>query len=353
MKEIGIQEIKDKDSIIKNPEFKPVDIIGKGFVHGNQIMQQIPSIMAGKVMADSYILKFPTGLQGALLQLKQGGCSTSVIGENGKILGTASLFSLQPQAVLLSAFSFFSVITGQFFLCRINRQLEEINKKLKEILDFLYNEKLCELQAEINFAKYAWENYRYIMQSESERTATIANLQKVRNIAYKDFLFFTQMLESKLKSVSVKKASGVKELYAEYYKIQENYQYSIELYCISSVMEILYAQNFDEAFLENIKGNIEDVLRKGSGFLHEEYGKISNIIDGCKGLDKGGKIEIENGCFIRGTKEFMLQDLRKEHKIKEKPYIQIIEEIRDNYNKPCEIAWCDNRLYKKEGAHCL
>ena len=56
-------------------------------------------------------------------------------------VGSASFLPLTGQAIFLSVFTTMSVASGQYFLAKINSQLDVIQRRLGEILDFLYGDK--------------------------------------------------------------------------------------------------------------------------------------------------------------------------------------------------------------------
>lgn len=51
-------------------------------------------------------------------------------GENGRFVGSASLYSMEVQAIVLSAFNVISIVSGQYFLSQINKELIVINQNI-------------------------------------------------------------------------------------------------------------------------------------------------------------------------------------------------------------------------------
>lgn len=112
-----------------------------------ELLQHIPTVAVAGTMAGAYTVSFPKGLPHTLMKLRQGGFGSSIM-ENGKIVGTASLNPMTVQATVLGVFTIMSIATGQFFLTQINKELYMINRKLDDILKFLYEEKKAELLSE-------------------------------------------------------------------------------------------------------------------------------------------------------------------------------------------------------------
>ena len=51
-------------------------------------------------------------------------------GENGRFVGSASLYYMEVQAIVSSAFNVMSIVSGQYFLSQINKELRVINQNI-------------------------------------------------------------------------------------------------------------------------------------------------------------------------------------------------------------------------------
>lgn len=336
----------DREQIQDNPKYEKIDLKGKT-EQVNMLLQQIPNFVAAETLSKAFVLKIPNGLQGELMRLKQGGYS-SLLHFNGKINGTASLYPVNMQAVCLSAFSALSVVTGQFFLARIHKELKEINGKLTEVLDFLYNEKLCELEAEFAFLYYAYDNYFAIMDSEIEKSATLSNIQAAKTVAYKNILFFRRKICTLFNQPISKKKSVTENMYVDYLSARENFSYSLNLYCISSVLEVFYAQNFTKDYVEWIQQDIEKIISDNQEVLNNSQGKMECYINACKGLDEKIFVASDNGVWST-EKEVKLKELDEKTKMLNpgnlKKYVEMLGNIQKKYNADLEIGWCDGQVY--------
>ena len=122
--------VSNYEKLLLSPEQK---------MHISELVQHLPNMVAAGSMANAYTISFPKGLPHTLMKLSQakgGGYTTSIM-KNGKIAGQASLFQMTGQAAVLGAFTAMSIVTGQYFLAQINRELRTISKKMDEILSFL------------------------------------------------------------------------------------------------------------------------------------------------------------------------------------------------------------------------
>ena len=215
------------------------------------LVQQMPVAAAAGTIAKAYTVSFPIGLPHTLTALKQGGVG-SMIQMNGKFVGSASFYELTTQGAVLGAFSAMSVVTGQYFLSQINSELNMMNLKVDKILEFLYGEKKAELMAEVSFVQYAYQNFASIMTHDQQRMATIISLQEAKKVAMKDIEFYMGDLESTV-NTDAKKYSDFDQLANKAYQIRDSLTLSMQLYIMSSMLELHYAENYDAAYLDNLK----------------------------------------------------------------------------------------------------
>ena len=256
-------------------QFHKLETTPEQMARVNVLLGYVPSTLASGTLANAYIAKFPEGLPHALTQLKQGGYG-SMLRENGKFIGTASFYPLQPQAIALGAFTAMSAVTGQYFMAQINSQLKIVNTKMDKIIDFLYGDKKAELLSEINFVQYAYQNYSAIMSHEAQRLATIVSLQEAKNIAMKDIEFYIYDLDSKLKNPP-KSLSDLEALYNEAQQIKSSLEASIQLYVTSSIMEVHYAQNYDVPYLKSLKDTVSWYIDKCEKRILSSFGTLNGF----------------------------------------------------------------------------
>ena len=226
-------------------------------IHLSAAYQHFPSMVAAGTMAQAYIARFPEGLPHTLTALKQGGFGSMIQGKQG-FVGSASFLPLTGQAIFLSVFTTMSVASGQYFLAKINSQLDVIQRRLGEILDFLYGDKKAELMSEISFTKYAFENYASIMAHEAQRAATITSLQSAKKVAMNDIEFYIHDLSSTVES----QEKDLEKVLDKTEQIRDSLHLSLALYAMSSLMEVYYAQNFDSSFLQYVQQEVEGYIEK-------------------------------------------------------------------------------------------
>ncbi len=245
----------------------------------NALLGELPSLTAGATLAKAYVATFPDGLPHTLMQLHQGGVS-SYYQVDSKFAGTASLYSTSAQAACLGAFTAMSVASGQYFLAEINSKLNVMQLSLDKILEFLYGDKRAELMSEINFARFAYQNYGSIMEHGQQRMATIAGLQNGRKIAIKDIEFYLSDLSS---TVSTKDGSDISITVTKAIQIKECLDLSMQLYVMSNLLEVFYSQNHDKRFLQYIEDDVATYVTKCDKRMLTNFSKLQQSLTEYKG----------------------------------------------------------------------
>jgi hypothetical protein len=242
-------EITDIDN---KSNFQKLKLTSSQKIQMSGLLENIPAITATTSMSKAYILKLPEGLADSChpMRYATGGIGTPIQDESGSIVAHASLQELSKQAVIMGAFTAMSVASGQYFLAQINSELKTMNQSIDKILEFLYGDKRAELISEVSFVKSAYQNYSSIMEHEQQRFATIVSLQEAKKIAIKDIEFYMSDLDS---TVSSKNGSDIATLIDKAFQIKDCLELSIQLYAMSSLLEIYYSQNYDADFIANVE----------------------------------------------------------------------------------------------------
>lgn len=260
--------------------FKKLELGTAQKIHLSAFAQNILPAIATGTVANAYIVKFPEGLPHTLTALNQGGVG-SMIRENGKFVGSASFYAMSAQAALMGAFTAMSVASGQYFLSQINNEMRMMNMKLDEILEFLYGEKKAELMAEMSFIRYAYENYVSIISHEQQRIATITSLQEAKKVAMKDIEFYINDLE-KTVSYKPKDYSELEARTEKSFLIKESLELSQQLFVMSSMMEVYFAQNQDTEYLKSVEKDMLAYIDKCDKRMLGSFSTLKGMINGYK-----------------------------------------------------------------------
>lgn len=269
-----------KKDIESDNQYKKMELDITQKMQLNALLQHVPSAIAAGQLANAYTITFPKGLPHTLMKLKTGGFATPVIGTEGNILGMASLYPVLAEAALLGTFTALSVVTGQFFLSRINKELTKINQKLDQIVEFLYGEKKAELMSEVSFTKYAYENYASIMLHEEQRVATIFSLQQAEKVAVKDIEFYLNDLDRKVGS-----KEKICERSRDALQMKECLDLSIQLYVLSRLLEMWYAQNQEQKYVKFLQETMLEYIEKIEKHILKRFTALQTAISDIKKPD--------------------------------------------------------------------
>ncbi len=245
------------------------------------MLQQVPMAAASGTMAQAYTVSFPDGLPHVLTELKQDGFG-SMIRQDGKFVGSASFHEMSTQAAVMGTFTAMSVATGQYFMAQINNELSLINRKMDNILEFLYGDKKAELLSEISFVKYAHQNFASIMAHEPQRIATISSLQGAKKIAMKDIEFYLEDLDRAAGDVA-KSYEDLDELLNKAFQIKDSLELSMQLYVMSSLVEVFYSQNMDKDYLQYLEDDMCLYINKCDKRILTSFSQLKGRISDYKG----------------------------------------------------------------------
>lgn len=250
----------------------------------NALAAQLPALAGMDILSSSMVLSFPEGVPGTLMKLRgmEAYTTTLVDPDTGKITGTARLEamkSISPQAVALGVFSAMSVASGQYFLSKINSSLTQISLGLDKILEFLYGDKRAELLSEVSFIRFAYENYISIMEHSEQRTATLISLQNAKKVAVKDIEFYLSDLSSIIKD---RKSSDISTTVPKMVKTKECLDLSLQLYTMSNLLEVYYAQNYDKNYISFVENEASEYISRCEKKLLGHFGQLQRVLADAK-----------------------------------------------------------------------
>lgn len=340
MKLDGNFEIKPVDEKIdfENRErFQKLTLTGEQKSRINAMLQYIPAAMSSASMGQAYIVKFPEGVVGTLTKLKQGGFGSMIKGTDGQFVGSASLYQLSEQAAFLGGFTAMSCVTGQYFLSEINNKLRMIKMNLDKILEFLYGDKKAELLSEISFAKYAYQNYNSIMACDQQRVATITSLQEAKKVAIKDIEFYMVDLDM---AVNTKENNDIKMWVDRALQIKDSLDLSMQLYIMSSLLEVYYSENYDSGYLQYLEKEITAYLEKCEKRMISSFSALSMRISEYKGKP-WEKVDTQE---YKQKVDILLESL---HNNEEAPMKDIVHSALEKISQEEEYYVHDGEVYLK------
>lgn len=185
-------------------------------------------------------------------------------------MGHGAYNPLGPQGAAFLTFQAISFVTSQYFLAEIAKNMKMMNQKLTDILDFLYGDKKAELLSEISFIKYAYTNYQSIAGHPAQQAATIASLQESYKVAMKDIEFYMEDLRKVVQNAGGNLAKSVEQAIG----IKDSLELSMQLYGFSQILEVVYAQNYDPAYLQSITDMMHGYFNKCEKRMLSEFSSL-------------------------------------------------------------------------------
>lgn len=252
--------------------------------------QQLPAIAGIASYGNMYTVTFPDGLPHTLSQFKDGSGFFGDIRnpENGRFMGKAVLNPVDSGYIALaSAMTVMSIVTSQYYLSEINNKLNYIQKGVDNILDFLHVDKRAELLSEYTFIKYAQDNFTSIMNHPHQRQATLCAIQDAKKVAMKDLEFYLDQLEK-----LVNNEKDIVKLVNSMLNWKSCLDISKQLFAMSSIMEMFYAQNMDKSYVSYIEKELRLYLNRTDKHILQSFAKRVN--DVLESKNKSIDSEIKN-----------------------------------------------------------
>lgn len=325
--------------------FKKID--NRMATHVSGLMQYLPQIEAGKALKGTYRVEFPEGISGVLTQHGNGVLSAIKDPETGKFVGQAT-FVQNPTStpIILGVFTGLSIVTSQYFLAQINNNLEEVQKKLDQVLDFLYSDKDCEIYAELQSVRTIYMNYPTIMKADEQRTASISTVQHAKVVAERNIQFYYRDMNRRIMAelegpgmplpdlINMLNDEKTKNLANSLMDDLNSYNQAINLYCICSILEIVLSQNFEESYLDFVEDDLSSHFKAHNIIIGKLDGKLAALAS-------------KKGVFKLNPVLKDVQDLLGEGS-PEKKYKDVIGQIRSSYNSKTEFRILeDGSIYQK------
>ena len=287
-----IKQMNDSGDITLTPinlnldddsHYRSVGLTEEQQINLSGLMNNLPLIGGMVEISNAYKITFPQGLPHTLMKLRNGGYTTQIV-ENGRILGTASLSPMIMETFVFGAFTAMSIASGQYFLSLITKELRQINKKIDDILNFLYGDKQSELLSELRFIQDVISNYSYIMPLDIHRISTSFSIQESVKVATKDMDFYLTDFEKKVDDAQTMKDFDKLQYFIknDIDKIKNNLELSEELFLMSKVMEVYYTQNFDKNYIDYVANSIKTYIQNINDKLLSHNGKLEVIVTKAK-----------------------------------------------------------------------
>lgn len=360
----------------KKPEKKGTKIPFEKFANlgiGVAIVETLSkTIKHNKIIASGlYRVDFPQGTH--LSSFKNGSGFLGMVRDNktNKVVKQAVINPSEIQKVPIDP----TAIAMMAMLANMEKKLADIQELQKEMMQFLEQKEKSEQRGNLIFLQDIYENYKFNTDNDKYKQNNHVKVLDIKQTAEQKIDFYKTQIKTKLeKNELIHWDANVASQEKKLKNDLGEYQLALYTYAFSSLMDIVFLENFDEDFLKKIKEKIKeykfeyqsiyteifnyiekesdssveqlglDVASKASkglgGLLEKTFIGDKTGID--KTLTKTGK-DIDDFKHKRtDTKTFELIE-NKESKVG--PFIENIERINAVYNKPVVIAFDKDNVY--------
>lgn len=382
LRKLGIEiKIDNLKVDIKKEGYKKISL--EQLAMFDSVMKTIPTLLHHEATKEAYSVIFDKGLgvlQKASIEYP-GYFRGNIVefGTNNKIKGQALIKPLEKNFQLISAtFTVMSIITGQYYLHNINKEMKNINKKLNEIQDFLSEDKKSILLSEEEFLNSTQDNLEFILSDNVYRSSTLVTIQKISIDSLAGLKFYCNQINQVKIDKEKDKIEEIIQKIKELGSLISNYLYSIYLFSFSLFLETILSQNTEEKYFDHMKDKIEKVcieyqknsavwLKKWNELVKKSKAFSENII--LKYLKTSnvpktlifGLWDIPITILAKNLSEKDIKSKKdsqsKVIKLLEKNFFKSIDLVKNNqknielynaiYNKPVKILKQDGEMYIK------
>ncbi len=145
--------------------------------------------------------------------------------------------SKTPQ-IVLHCFDLLSAVTGQYFMASINNRLSNIEEEVREVLDFLEDDKWSQIQTDQKILNGIASRLESIMSTNVERQAKITQVDQIRRETQHNIDFFYMHLRKALM-----KKNKISDIVDSICKFIPQYWCSVRVYALSSLLYVLLSDN--------------------------------------------------------------------------------------------------------------
>lgn len=269
----------DEDELVEKGYKKiPKSEIGRV----SMLLQHVPGMLASeatrtvakastdKKMIDAYRVVIPEGMHLA----KKKAIENAYLGgflsnQTNQVSGQASLYKLNPVEIsrtpqlVLGAFNVMSAVTGQYYLSKIDQDLNGIKGSVDSIQTFLAEDKKSKILAADKTLNNIFENLEFIKHNDWQRVASLGEVKDIKRQAIADFQFYGDQVQSKLQTLSPQdKTEIIGENVGNIGKCFPLYWCALVVYTKAEILDVLLSDMGDMNYLLNVSSQIGDYRGK-------------------------------------------------------------------------------------------
>lgn len=248
----------------------------------SKVVEHLPEMTARKGMDNLYKLDM-NGVKGVLMSHSSGNTTAIIDESTKKIKGTATISQVgsTPAQVIANVMNVASVATGMYYMSEISNQLQQTERLLGGVKQFLEDEKKAEITAIFGELNKIYNDYQFcVIEGSYNNSLLTANRTMLTNIEQKldaDIEFYLLQLNHDYDKFDEKdKTKVVAETIQDFCMHTILLKQLFDLFCVKTVLEINYADkgiSSNDAFIESRKNLLMSKYEK----INEELAKLSDV----------------------------------------------------------------------------
>lgn len=260
-------------------------------------------------------------------------------------------------------------------LASIEKKLDEIKEAQAEMMDFIVQKEKSEQRGDLNFLSDVLNNYKFNWNNDKYKAANHIKVLDIKQASERKVDFYREQIKTKLSKRSA--LHGDQEVKKVLSKIESDfaeYQLALYLFSFSSLLEAMLLENYDEGFLNGIKGKIENYSLLYRELYTECYNQIaeyskssiqSHLLSGLANVNTVvgkaiaqipviSKSQLDESLIEAGERIEKAKDKRTEQAMNSlvekqgsyvRPFIENLVTISTMYNQPMELYFDEENLY--------
>jgi hypothetical protein len=320
-----------------------------------------------------YMVKFPEGVYGQLAKKKGEDAFIGSIMNNG-IAGQARLVKAPITASTIVPYNP-TMLFMAMALKHINKELSDIKKQQAEILEFLEEKEITQLQADLRRLTEIQSEYKYNWNNE---TFIRVNLNQTKNIGGnakgKIALYRKQVVNHIPKKMLLHTNQHLSRQARELEKRFGNYRLALYVYAFSRYLSVMLLGNFDREYLDRVREEMKKYIDEYQELYTRCYHKLADIAEtavekqlsnkmakGHRDLGQAiadnevlGKGPVDEALLGIGSQidkigsrgiDKVLQEFKTYEKTSAEPFLSCVAEVDRLNNKPAAIMISGGNLY--------
>ena len=347
-----------------------------GLAVGAAFIKPLTELIQTKQISGLYKVSLPPGTHLASFKNGAGNLGTALSNKTNKLAGQAVLNPASVKTVAIDP----TAIAMMAMLANMEKKLADIQELQKEMMQFIEQKEKSEQRGNLIFLQDIYENYQFNTDNDKYKQNNHVKVLDIKQAAEQKIDFYKTQIKAKLeKGDPIHLDSDVSSQEKKLKNDLGEYQLALYTYAFSSLMDIVFLENFEEDFLEKIKEKIKAYKFEYQSIYTEVFNYIEKRSDSSLqqlGLDVASKATKGLGGLFENTiiadktgidktltkagedigdyknkrtdeKTFKLIE-NIESKVE--PFIDNIEKINTVYNKPVIVMFDEKNLIVQPAA---